>query len=193
MWLMELICPNNLRSIEIGENLLNKFEEIMKIYEKPPEFVSLSIADKKYYTWISNQLLIVINFKNSEPVDILNPLFKLFVEQKISDREWLSKRERINIILKYLDKNNISKSSIPQLMRIFTDDVLYSHIHVKFPDQIPRIVERVSKEFQFANDMIEPLLRDKMTIIDLLRNNYADKAPELIEVIDFINRRNMLS
>ncbi|HME50735.1 MAG TPA: hypothetical protein VKM55_00830 [Candidatus Lokiarchaeia archaeon] len=191
-WLMEIICPTSINSLEIGVLLLDKTSELLRIYSIPPTNSTVSVGDKQYNLWISGSTIIAIDFKECIGCDVFKQVISMILEQGSTSVEWLAKRERLNLVIKYAEISRITKSDVPIMMRIMTDDLIFSIIQVKFPDQIPRIVDRLSKEFAIAKDVLEPLLSGKTRIIDLLEGNYLKQATDLIELVDYINRRNII-
>ena len=190
---IELICPISIKSMEIGKIILEKMQEILLIYTTPPEVTSVTVADKKYDVWISGPKMIATNFRKRDQFEIFDLLFKKVLDLNYNEKEWLSKRERLNLMLRFVETTKISKQDVPIMLRILSDDLIYTSIQLKYPDQIPRIVDRISKEFLIAKDVLEPLLTGKITIIELFRKGYLNRTREMIQLVDFINRRNILA
>jgi hypothetical protein len=191
-WIMEVVRPPVINSLEMGRILMEKYQEVIRIYSNPPSYLTINVADKQYDLWILDSMIIAANFLKKEGFEIFDALFKEILAQQFNDREWLTKREQLNLILQFLEKASATQTDIPVLLRILTDDLLFSDIHIKYLDQIPRIVERLNKEFSIAKEVLDPLLRNKITLMDLLRKNYLLRSRELIQMVDFINMRKIL-
>lgn len=192
LWIMDLIRPPRINSIELGQLILEKLQELSRVYSKPPDSSSFYIADKKYYFWFSNPILIVACFKHEEIFEIMDLVIKKLLAQKYQDNEWSIKRDRLNLALQYIEKVPLMNSNVPVIFKILFDDLIYTYIQTKYPDQIPRIVERLSKEFSLARQVLEGLLKNNLRVIDLLKNGFLKNARDLVDLMDFINRRNIL-
>jgi hypothetical protein len=150
------------------------------------------VADKKYEIWISGSIIFAICFKKLESLEEFNFLIKKMVDLNFSDKEWFLKRERLYLMLKYAETTKISKLNSVTMARIISDDLVYTKIQVKYPDLVPRIVEKLNKDFLIPREIISQLLLGKISVIDMLRGEHLARAHELIQLVDFVNRRKIV-
>jgi hypothetical protein len=192
MTMIELVCPSFIKSAEVGRLIVDKMQEVLRVYSNTPNITSVTVADKKYEIWISGSILFAICFKKSEFLEEFDDLMKKMVDLKYSDREWFSKRERLHLMLKSVETTKMTKLNVPIMVRILSDDLIFSRIQAKYPDQVPRIVDKLNKEFLIPKEAITTLLLGKISVIDLLRGEYLSRAKELIELVDYVNRRKIV-
>jgi hypothetical protein len=192
MWLMEIICPTGIRSLEIGNLILKKFDELKLIYDQIPEFHMLNIADKTFYIEYKDPYLIIVNLKKPDYVEFMKEFSKLLLSQNLNENEFLIKRERLNLALKFMEQVKVTKSDIPIIKKIIFEDLLSLQIKIKYPEQIPRIINRLSKEFPIAVSVLNAILYNNTPIIELLKKEYLSRTRELINLVEFINRRNIV-
>jgi len=96
----------------------------------------------------------------------------------------------LNLIFNILEKN--PDLSPTMLLRIMNEDMLYTEFHTPFEDRIPSIVERTIPRHPIAKEILGPLLRGYITLIDVLEGEYCSRYKEIFELVDFINRRRIL-
>ncbi len=192
MTMIELICPSVIKSVEIGRIIVDKLHEIFRVYSDPPRKASVLVADKKYEIWISGSIVFALSFKKQDYVNEFENFMDKLVELKYKGQAWSSKHERLLLALKYTEKTKITKQIAQAMVRIVSDDLIFSKIQAKYPDQVPRIMDKLSTEFQIPKEVISPLLMGRSSVIDLLRGDYLSRAQELFQLVDFMTRRKIL-
>ena len=192
LWMLELISPLNLRTLEIGARILEKREEMSQIYAKIPESSSILIGDKTFHLACSESLIVVYSLHIPTIQPLIEKFARLFLDQPIYEKEWLTKLERIKLALQFMEQTQLIASDIPPLKKLMFDDLLCSKIVVKYPDHIPRIIDRLSKEFSIGKSVLHSLLVERSTLLDLLKNDYLPRARELIELVEYVNRRKII-
>ena len=73
------------------------------------------------------------------------------------------------------------------------EDMLFATIHTPYEDRIPTIVDRTSSRFPVAKEVLGPILRGFMSIIEALEVQECTRYKEVLELIEYVNRRNILS
>jgi hypothetical protein len=96
----------------------------------------------------------------------------------------------LNVIFRIIENN--PELSPTSLSRILHEDMLFSTLHTPYEDRIPSIVERAAKRYPIAEELLGPLLRGYMTLIDALEGGFSSRYKEVFELIDFVNRRRIL-
>jgi hypothetical protein len=192
MWLMEIICDRTIRSTELGGMILAKKEEMSRVYAQLPPSSSFPIGDKQFHCWFSGAIIIAMSFKEERVVPIFDELIHNIIKRDIQDQEWLLKRTRLKIALRYAETIPLSKLTIPYFLKILFNDSLSSKIVIKYPSHVPRIAARLKSEFAIAPEALDLLLSNKTTIIDMINKEFLPRTSDLIDLVEFINRRNMV-
>lgn len=192
-WIFEVLCPPSLNSVELIKLLLDKVRESYKIYTEPPDYLSILVADKKFHLWMSNSTAICANFINEGLLDFFNPVAKRFLKEFIYEAELPVRRARINLALKFIDQHKVVNEDADAVLKLIFNDLFSSRIKIKYDNHISQIVERVSREFNLPKNVLEGLLQGEKTVLDLLNDGYIDRFRDLHDLIEFINRRNLLS
>ncbi len=188
--ILELIDPSILNIEEIAKIVLKKVGEFQKIYGDKFASTQLTIADKKFNIWIFKDNILFAGFKNALYIDRFEPIARKFVEQPFYDL--VVKIEQVKTAFRFLERPGISSKDVATFFRLISDDRLFSTIQVRFPENIPRILKRLNEEFKIDSEVLEPFLYGKVSMSDLLGPELITKTSELFELIDFINRRNLL-
>ena len=188
--ILELINPSAFNVEEIARFALSKIEEFKKIYTESPQSIQMAIADKNFSMWLFKDNILVASFNNANFIDKFDPIARKFVEQTFYDL--VVKVDQVKTALKFLERPHISTKDVSSFFRLVSDDRLFSKIQVKYPENIPRIVKKLKEEFKIESEILEPFLYGKVSMSDLLGPELITKTSELFDLIDFVNRRNLL-
>ena len=189
--ILELISPGSLNIVEVGRLVEEKVQETKKIYLNISENVLLNIADKNFRIWISGDNILVASINTEGFLAAFDMIAKQLVQKDFE--EIVERTEPLKIALKFLEKPQSSSKDLHTFFRLYSDDRLFSRIRVKYPENIPRILERLKKEFKTGSELLDPFLNGQKSLIEILGSDIITRAWELFELIDFIDRRKLLS
>ena len=123
----------------------------------------------------------------------MDKIISNMIRQITSDADLISKVPRILLISEFLNHSNIRKEQEILVSRLIFDDLLYSKIEIKYKDKIPRIIEIVSPRFSIDQEYLFSYFNTNLNTVDFLRRTEStDSFEKLLNVIDFVNRRNLL-
>ena len=155
--------------------------------------MNVSIAEQNFHIWNSGDNFICINLKEDLEVPWLKPVISNMNKQISSDAHLISKIPRILLISEFLNHTNINKEQEVLVYRLILDDLLFSKIEIKYKDKIPRIIEKVSPRFSIDQEYLFSYFDTNLNTVEFLRRNEStDSFEKLLNVIDFVNRRNLL-
>jgi hypothetical protein len=193
-WLLEVVKLHNMNTKEITHLLAERIEESKKVYNKLPKPIKVDIADLEFQVFVKEDFMIALSFRRNENQN------KFFAAaEMLSERlnyEIIPPRKRVLklliTILKKVDHNGIDDDLLYQLL---TDDRLYTKIKIKYKDRIPQIAFKICKRFAVKKDILTDILLGKKTVIDALEYDYDSlmNFKDLMEVVDYINRRKLLT
>ncbi len=192
-WVMEVVGASPDDAQPLGLQIINKTREFEEIYTKNTGTLSVVLNDKEFHIWNSGAVIVSACFKDVKIVDVFSEIASYLTRISSRGEEWLNKRDRINVALQIFANSTVTKDDLPLLQRIISDDLLDVKLKIKYVDQIPRIIERLGREFILAKEVLNPLLRGQVTILGLLEQKYNSKFRELLSLVDFVNRRNLVS
>ncbi len=192
-WVMEVIGASPDDALPLGLQIISKTEEFEEIYNKNNGTLSMILNEKEFQVWNSGPIIVSACFKNDKISEIFNEIATYLSHIPLKGEEWLIKRDRINVALQIFENAIVVKDDIPLLQRIISDDLLDIKLKIKYKDHIPQIIERLGREFVLAKEVLNPLLRGEITILQLLEKNFNNRFRELLSLVDFINRRNLVS
>ncbi|OLS12894.1 MAG: hypothetical protein RBG13Loki_3471 [Promethearchaeota archaeon CR_4] len=189
--ILDLICPPFLNIVEMAKLTHIKIQEIEKIYRNISECPIVKIADKEFRVWISGKTMLIASFVGEDFLSTFNQIARKLVEYSFD--VLIDRFEHTKIALKFLEKQQISDDDIQVFFRLINDDRFFSKIQIKYPENLPRIVTRLKQEFGIKIDVLEPFLFGQKSINQLLTSDLVTNASELLEMIDFIERRRLLA
>ncbi len=192
-WIMEIIGASPDDAIPLGLQIISKTEEFEEIYNKNNGSLSLLLNEKEFHVWNSGPIIVSASFKNDKIGEMFDRFATYLSHIPVKGEEWLIKRDRINVALRIFENATIVKDDIPLLQRIISDDLLDIKLKIKYNDHIPQIIDRLGREFILAKDILNPLLHGEITILHLIETNYVNRFRELLSLVDFMNRRNLVS
>jgi hypothetical protein len=187
-WVVDIVCPSVLNASETATLVLDRVEEASRIYDSFPQPMEMRIADMDLRTWASDDRVLCVSFTNHALVDALGSVASYIITE--TGESIIPNRRILNLIFEILGYNPNLKPSM--LARIMNEDMLFAKLTTPFEDRIPSIVERAASRYPIANEILGPLLRGYMTLIEVLEEKATSRYEEVIELVDFINRRRIL-
>jgi hypothetical protein len=193
-WLMEIINPG-MNILELLRMVMQRYDEYEKIYGELAEIMKINVADKELYAINGKHLSAVIGYKGIDPTaksTIDAVITNLFTKYEKEGK--VPQKKTFNFLIKIIkNKQKYKEKDIEYITRLLTDDLLYTNIRTKYEDRIYRIITRVTKDFPIAETILIPLLTGKFSVIQLLNINedVLERYDELLDMIDFINRRKI--
>jgi hypothetical protein len=187
-WVIDIVCPGKLNPSEIATLILDKVEEAWRVYNKIPQPMETKIADMDLHVWTSEDRVLCISFTNGSLAKAVDAIAVHIITQNGSGI--IPRRKMLNLIFNILEHN----PQLPpkMLSRIMNEDMLYTTFRTPYEDRIPHIVEKTASRHPIAKEVLGPLLRGYMTLIDALEDKYCSRYSEIFDMIDFINRRKIL-
>lgn len=187
-WVINIVCPSNLNASEIATLVIDRVEEAQRVYNNVPHPLETRIADKDMYVWISENRALCVSFTNGALKSTIDSIASHIVDE--GDGSLIPQRRLLNAVFKILENNPKISPSI--LSRIMNEDMLFATLHTPYEERIPSIVERTAQRYPIAGEILGQLLRGYTTFIDVLEGDHSSKYEEILELIDFINRRRIL-
>ncbi len=189
---LNLVCPPVVNGLEIARIAQDKIQEMRKIYSSFSDSISFQIADKQFKAWISENLGIIACFTKAFNTAAFEQIATQLSKQNFD--ELVVRVEQIHNALKFLEGvKDASEKDVNTFFRLLLDNRIYSKINVMYPENIPRILDRMRKEFSIDGDSLEPFLRGEQSMSEVLGNGIITKAATLFDMIDFIERRNLIA
>ena len=186
-----LVCPKSLNLEEIARITCEKFQEMEKVYRNMSGSAAINIADKTYRIWIFGKTILAATFADELFFDRFDQIARQLVRQPF---DWLSVRtDQVRTALKFLERPQGSQNETGTFLRLVTDDRLFSRIRVKYPENITRILPRLTQEFGITGEILEPILLGQKSLNEQFGSAFITQATELLEVIDFIDRRKLFA
>ncbi|MFX1275079.1 MAG: hypothetical protein ACFFBP_18620 [Promethearchaeota archaeon] len=193
-WKYDLVCSPMFNSIDLTALAQKKMKEAMTIYSKIPKNMNIQIADKNFYLWILESIVICINLKDDSNIQWLKPLISEFMEKTIFEGNLISNCPRLLIINEVFKTSKITEEKLPLIRRLIFDDLLYSKIEIKYTDHITQILNKALSKFNLdRNFVLGFFFYQNKSIMEYLRKSEKFEDIEVfLEMIDFINRRKLL-
>lgn len=193
-WLFELVCTSQFNSLELTNLLYQKAKEASIIYTKTPDYLKIVMADKVFHLWFSNSNVICISLINELHFQWINPIIKDLVNIAVLDEDLIARSPRILILNEFLNIDSITKNDLPLINRIIYDDFLHTKTQIKYIERLPRIIKRLSEDFTIESEILISFFKQNRSVIEFLKKcKTPDYLPKFIKIIDFVNRRRLLS
>ena len=187
-WVIDIVCPSNLNASEIATLVIDRVEEAQRVYNKIPHPMEARIADMDMHVWVSEKRALCVCFTNGALKSTIDSVVRHIVDE--DGGSIIPQRRLLNAIFKILESNPKVSPSI--LSRIMNEDMLFATLHTPYEERIPSIVERTAQRYPIADEILGQLLRGYITFIDVLEGDYSSRYEEILDLIDFINRRRIL-
>ncbi|MGQ4912979.1 MAG: hypothetical protein ACP6KW_12490 [Candidatus Thorarchaeota archaeon] len=187
-WVVDIVTPERLNAAEMAALVLDRVEEAWRVYDTIPQPLEMTIADMKLHVWTSDSRVLCVGFTNHSLVRAVDAVARHIVDQ--TQDSIVPRRRMLHLIFQILETDPEMSPAI--LLRIMNEDMLYTTFHTPFEDRIPSIVERTAQRHPIAEEILGPLLRGYATLMDLLEGEYCSRYKEVIELVDFVNRRRIL-
>ncbi|MFW9989662.1 MAG: hypothetical protein ACFFC3_13485 [Candidatus Odinarchaeota archaeon] len=191
-WIFELVSPSLINIMELTNLLNNKVQESQKEYSTIPEYFKVSILKEIYHIWSSGDNFICINLNNGSKSSTMKSVITKMRNSIKSDEQLIANSPRILLISEFFDHSNIEQKHEALIERLIFDDLLYSKLEIKFKDLIPQIIDKLSSMFSIDQDYLVSYFNTNLSSVEFLRTTKStDSFEKLLQVIDFINRRNL--
>ncbi|MHA1973711.1 MAG: hypothetical protein ACTSW1_11995 [Candidatus Hodarchaeales archaeon] len=186
---LDIILPRNLKPFNITEEILRKLTDAERIYNELPIKMTLNIADKIFTVWSDESKAFTSIIKRDlispDVNQLIHGILRIFRENK----NLRPNKKSLFIVFNAISSLDLKFKDLPLLKRVLTDELLFSRISIKYPEHIPQIASRLSKDFFIPLNVLIPALRGEIPIIDLL---YGDYFKDTFLMLDFIKRRRLL-
>ncbi|HMF30327.1 MAG TPA: hypothetical protein VKK79_02865 [Candidatus Lokiarchaeia archaeon] len=192
-WILDIIRPPDINAIELINSITELLQQNEKIYSHLPEMLTFNIAGKIFHLWIKNSIILVVCYMREECCGVFNLLAEKIVETIQNEEDFLSRSERFKLFFTAIDKMEMTQENVSSLLRLIFDDLFYSYIHLKFKNILPRLLDRIKREFAISTEFLLPLLNGQKSLLETLDATNTQNYIEIMNVIDFINRRNLVS
>ena len=191
LWVLDLICPSNIKALDLTEHLLREIQNALTIYTDLPHLMTIRIADKQFHLWILGSIAVVVSLRGGMTLstnmsELLSKITYLYADDEASTPN----RRTLLVAVNAITRLNLSIDHYPLIKRVLTDPILFTIIGLKYPENIPRIVNRLTKYFTLPKEIMFSLLNGRIAIINLLDSIYF---VEILELIEFVDRRNLTS
>ena len=192
-WVLEVSKIKGLKTDAILKNIQEKIVETKGIYEVIPQPLNIVIADLECFIWIEGRTHLIITIKRKEEIEKYLTLFSELTK-KIENRGIIPKRRIFNILSNILTETTLAETRSDLILRLLSDDLLYSNIKIKYPERIKEITPKIAKRFNISKAIIEELLSGSISVIDLFveRPVLISQFKTILETLDFIDRRKLL-
>ncbi|MBD3404962.1 MAG: hypothetical protein GF411_02365 [Candidatus Lokiarchaeota archaeon] len=187
-WVMEGLGSEKVRLLELARLLDKKVEEAERVYETLPEEMSFTIADQDLRIWINNSRVACVTAKGAAAITSIKILLKELT--KNTHRDAIPDKRLLILGLHVISE--YPKINPEILIRLASDDRLYSKIEFGFIPRIPSIVERVERKYPFAKEILMPLLSGTASVINLLEQGQIGKISQIFDMLDYVDRRGLL-
>ena len=192
-WIYEISCPDNFKCDEIAKLVYAKIKEQEMVMNAPSPYFSFSLGNNTIHVWISADLVLCSIIDDSKTFNVFNSFAKKFLEYSYYGEEIAERRERLAIVLRCMERKEFGPKDVDVLLRVIFDDTIVSPLRLKFPKIAPQLATRLETEFPIAKSVLVPLLDGKTSILDTILLGNVPNITELFELLDFINRRELIS
>ena len=187
-WVVDIVCPKSMNASEIATLVLDRVEEAWRIYNDIPTPLETHFADRDFYVWTSDERVLCVSFNNPQLLKSIESIADDIVSE--NDESIIPRRRLLNLLFQIIERDpNLSPDTLSKIMN---EDMLFATFHTPYEDRISSIVERTAERHPIANEILGPLLRGYLTLIDVLEGEHCSRYKEVFELIDFINRRRIL-
>ncbi len=179
--------------LELSTILLERLNEARRLYDEHPSRLNVNVADKKVQLWIKNGHVLAINVLKEKIIPVLDAWLAMLLDEEELLTQLQHHKYSITLALQIISQETVLPSDAKLLMRLITDDLLFTKVSSPYLDRFDRIVERVSREYPIARNVLGSILRGEKTVIDVLADDrYQKNVSDILAMIDFINRRKLL-
>ncbi|MHA1330435.1 MAG: hypothetical protein ACTSR2_05090, partial [Candidatus Hodarchaeales archaeon] len=151
--------------------------------------MSFNIADKFFTIWTDHINIFAAEIKKDLSSKDADKLFQGILEIFRQNPTLRPNKKSLLVCCNAIANFDMKAKEIRILKRVLTDELLYSRVEIKYSDYIPKIAFRLSKDFHLPLEMLIPVLKGEIPIIDLLYGKYFK---DVLMMIEFIKRRRLL-
>jgi len=192
-WIFEVQCPAGFKCEEIAHLVQDKLQEQERVMKIPSPYFTFDIGNNTLHVWTSGELVLCSIIEDRKLFNAFNAFVKQFLDHTYYGEELIERRERLALALKIIESKDSVSSDINSLIRIVFDDTITAPIKLKYAQLIPQITTRIESEFPIARSILEPFLTGKITLLEAIEKNNITKVDEIFELLDFINRRELIT
>ncbi|MBD3190359.1 MAG: hypothetical protein GF308_06930 [Candidatus Heimdallarchaeota archaeon] len=193
-WFLEIVKLPTINTNAVLERVYEKIAESKQIYKEIPQPLKIVVADLNFYVWIEKATFFIISVKDTEVIDELSDLV-LEIIDCIETSNRLPNKRTYKILVSILSEVGPSQISLGLVRRLLTDDLFYSKIKTKYPERLEVLIPKIVKRHAISEAILKELLLGKSSFIEMLEKDEIVVAyyKEIIETLDFINRRKLLT
>ncbi|MBN1330140.1 MAG: hypothetical protein JXA54_11760 [Candidatus Heimdallarchaeota archaeon] len=193
-WILEVVKIPKSKTEAILTSVFEKIEESKKIYEIIPQPLNVIIANLECIIWNEGRTYLIITFKNKDIVGKYNQLISQ-ITTYIENNGIIPKKRIFKILNEILQSTDFAEKNPDLILRLLSDNLYYSRIMTQYPERIDTIISKITKRFTFSENTLKDLLLGKFSLIELfeLQPELITECKEIIEILDFINRRKLLA
>jgi hypothetical protein len=182
-----LLSPSDIKPIELAKLIEERILESERIYEIIPEFTTVKVADREIHIWMNDSRIVAVQVKKPDVLAQVAAFAKELINTESTRGS--TKQRSIYLALRIIEETSDLDPSI--ISRLLSDDLLYSTPQLEKQERIPRIVERVSKEYPIAKEILSQLLQGDITLMELLDDGFSMRIADVFELVDYVNRRGL--
>ena len=192
-WVLEVVKMSGIKTDAILKSIFDKIEESKNIYETIPQPLNVVIADLSCFIWTKGKTHLMVTTQNKEKTSKYSTLLE-DIANDIENNIIIPKKRIFKIFNNILAKTDLADDRPDLIIRLLSDDLLYSRIETRYPERISEIIPKISRRHTISENIIENLLLGKTSIIELLEEEpeLITDCRDIIEILDFINRRKLL-
>ena len=199
-WVLDLVVPPAIDILSLAQVVHRHVSDAHVVYKTVPEQMQVSVADLNLHLWIKGNLVMgtVLSASNRLDIEFIDSLLRnvLLLQQKLAvlsgEKPFRRSFDALLSILHYCP--NLKISDVPILTRILVDHLFHVRVELRFKEHWPQVKRRLHEEFPTLHEFFEVLIAEKASVIDLLKiDRFSCLFREIIEAIDFINRRKLLN
>ncbi|TXT54803.1 MAG: hypothetical protein BAJATHORv1_50054 [Candidatus Thorarchaeota archaeon] len=187
-WVLEGVTSSEVRILELARLLAQRVEEAERVYESLPDELNFTIADQDLRVWTKGSRIACGALKGPAAFGSLSTLLKETIREP--HRDAIPDKRLLVLGLHAIAVNPKIDSSV--LLKLVGDDRLFSKIDFQYIPRIPSIVDRVERKFDFAEEILVPLLSGKASVIDLLEQGQIGRIQKVFDMLEHVERRGLL-
>ncbi len=163
---------------------LKKIHEFRQLYETGNSF-EFELADLEIQVIIEGNYALF--FTLSEPNEDLKGALRRIVSQY--SIEGFIQISSLILLLHIISRNEVV--DFERLEKLLRTDLIRVQVKTDLAEYIPKIAERITREFNVEYEVVVSILEGKITVYEFLINN-PTKYSEIGRMVEFTNRRKLL-
>ncbi|RMG31049.1 MAG: hypothetical protein D6732_15170 [Methanobacteriota archaeon] len=181
---LQFIAAEGMNLNVLLEHVLKKIHEVQQLYESKNSF-AVDFADLKIQVILDNQYALI--FAVDEPNDRLQQSLENVLAKYSS--EGFIQLSSLILLLHIVTRNEtVDFSALEKLLRT---DLIRVKVKTELTNYIPKITEKITREFDLDGANVKSILMGEETVYDLILRE-PQKYIELGKMVEFTNRRKLL-